>query len=280
MDQQQTSANTVQIDKETLWYLDNYILLKDYLDRTISRIAARCIRKGNIAMEEYPFYGYILDVLEEISDTGDFILNHKELYPLVEKKIQGGMAAFKKNLGEYRQELKNNSSPDMIKQDINQDLEQMKAALGAVSKEDDPTAGAGMSMDAVIEKLMAKQNVQPRPESLTAKDDNIPQPQVAPNPNTTLQGTPVQRPAPAQQQVRQAAPQMPSQPQSAPQPSVQPQVQVSQTPPAQPRPQAAPASAPAAQTPVNPAPIPTPAAAPNSPQAPQPAAPTIPNQGE
>ena len=27
--------------KESLWYLDNYILLKDYYDRTISRIAAR-----------------------------------------------------------------------------------------------------------------------------------------------------------------------------------------------------------------------------------------------
>lgn len=41
--------------KESLWYLDNYILLKDYYDRTISRIAARCVRMGNIAMEEYPF---------------------------------------------------------------------------------------------------------------------------------------------------------------------------------------------------------------------------------
>mgnify|MGYP001535374820 CR=1 FL=1 len=35
-----------------LWYVDNYILLKDYYDRTISRIAARCVRKGNIAIED------------------------------------------------------------------------------------------------------------------------------------------------------------------------------------------------------------------------------------
>ena len=76
--------------KESLWYLDNYILLMDYYDRTISRIAARCIRMGNIAMEEYKYYGYILDVLEEISETGDYILEHKELYPYVEKKIVAG----------------------------------------------------------------------------------------------------------------------------------------------------------------------------------------------
>lgn len=280
MDEQQTSPNTMQVDKETLWYLDNYILLKDYLDRTISRIAARCIRKGNIAMEEYPFYGYILDVLEEISDTGEFILNHKELYPLVEKKIQGGMAAFKKNLGEYRQELKNNSSPDMIKQDINQDLAKMKEALGAVSKDDDPTAGAGMSMDAVIEKLMAKQNVQQRPDSLTAQDDNIPQPQPQPqaahNPNTTQQAAPQPRPVPTQPQAPvQARPQTVAQPrpatpqpqtpvQSQIRPQIQPQTQAEQAPrtPVQ--------AAPQLQTPVS---APTPA--PNTP-----AAQTIPNQGE
>lgn len=160
MDEQQNNTALPQVDKETLWVLDNYILLKDYLDRTISRIAARCIRQGNIAMEEYPFYNYILDVLEEISESGDFILIHKELYPYVEKKIQGGMAAFKKNLNDYKIELRNNSTPDMIKQDNAQELAQMRDALGGIDKSHDPTAGAGMSMDAVIEKLMSNQNLE------------------------------------------------------------------------------------------------------------------------
>ena len=70
--------NGEPVSKDTLWYLDNYIRLRDYLDRTISRIAARCVRSGNIAVEEYPFYGYILDVLEEICDTGDFLIEHKD----------------------------------------------------------------------------------------------------------------------------------------------------------------------------------------------------------
>ncbi len=55
----ETNDTTMSINKETLWYLDNYLVLRDYYDRTISRIAARCVRMGNIAMEEYPFYGYI-----------------------------------------------------------------------------------------------------------------------------------------------------------------------------------------------------------------------------
>lgn len=192
MEQQQEPVQNVQVPKEVLWYLDNYILLKDYLDRTISRIAARCIRKGNIAVEQYPFYGYILDVLEEISETGEYILAHKGLYPLVEKKIQGGMLAFKKNLGEYKQELKSNSTPDMIKQDINQELDKMKEALGMVDKAQDPTAGAGMSMDEVIEKLMNKQAAGvAATEALAQAQPVPPRPNAPASPVSTPQGQPL-----------------------------------------------------------------------------------------
>ena len=171
---EQQNNNLPQVSKDVLWVLDNYILLKDYLDRTISRIAARCVRKGNIAIEEYPFYNYILDVLEEISESGDFIIAHKELYPYVEKKIAGGMNAFRKNLNEYKTELRNNSTPDMIKQDTAQELEKMREALGSIDKSQDPTVGAGMSMDEVIEKLMLKQNI--APEATNAEPKPIPQP--------------------------------------------------------------------------------------------------------
>lgn len=147
--------NLPPVSKESLWYLNNFILLKDYYDRTISRIAARCVRMGNIAMEEYPYYGYILDVLEEISDVGEYIMKHRELYPYVEQKIKGGMAAFHKSLKEYQQELQNNSSPDMIKEDASE-IQKMKEALGAVpTKADDPTVGAGMNIDQLMDKLLA-----------------------------------------------------------------------------------------------------------------------------
>lgn len=146
------------ISKDTLWYLDNYILLRDYYDRTISRIAARCVRMGNIAMEEYPHYSYILDVLEEISETGNYIINHKELYPYVERKIKGGVEALKRNLHEYEVELQKNSSPDMIKEDASE-ITKMKEALGQIDVKDDPTQGAGMNMDDLMDKLMKQSHI-------------------------------------------------------------------------------------------------------------------------
>lgn len=146
-------AQSNVVTKEDLWYIDNYLVLRDYYDRTISRIAARCIRMGNIALEEYPFYSYILDVLEEICETGEYILSKQALYPYVEKKIAGGIQALENNLALYQQELEQNSSPEMVKQDPDE-IAKMKEALGDIDKASDPTAGAGMNIDDLMDKLL------------------------------------------------------------------------------------------------------------------------------
>lgn len=149
---------TTPITKESLWYVDNYIVLIDYYDRTISRIAARCIRSGNIALEEYKFYPYVLDVLEEICETGNYILEHKELYPYIEKKIAGGVEALRKNLSIYQEELTNNQSPDMLCSDPNE-LQKMNDVMSNFDKSVDPTSGAGMNIDDLMNKLMAENNI-------------------------------------------------------------------------------------------------------------------------
>lgn len=149
--------NEMAVTKESLWYVDNYVLIRDYYDRTVSRIAARCIRKGNIAVEDYPFYPYIVDVLEELCEIGDYIIEHKELHPFVEKKIKGGVEALKKNLSLYKEECERNSSVEMnVKKDS--DLSAAKDAFGGfVDQADDPTKGAGQNIDDVVAKLVAEQ---------------------------------------------------------------------------------------------------------------------------
>jgi hypothetical protein len=150
--------NNTVVSKESLWYVDNYIVLIDYYDRTISRIAARCVRQGNIALEEYKFYPYVLDVLQEICDTGNYILEHKELYPYVEKRIAGGIEALQKNLSLYQEELTNNQSPDMLRPDPNE-AKKMNEVMSNFDKSVDPTVGAGMNIDELMEKLMAENNI-------------------------------------------------------------------------------------------------------------------------
>ncbi len=219
------SSGTGPETQGDLWYVDNYILLKDYYDRTISRIAARCVRQGNIAMEEYAHYGYILDVLEEISETGDYIMEHPDLYAYVDKKIAGGVKTLEKSLNEFKTELKNNASPEMIKQDKDE-LDKMKEALGDIDKSVDPTVGAGMSMDQVIEKLMKNQGGK------------------TPTPNQTAQQASGQKASAGNQQRQQPQPQQMTKPQNSgqiqgqrPQGPQTQQQRPAQTGNAQPRPQ-------------------------------------------
>lgn len=186
------------------WYVDNYILLKEYYDMTISRIAARCVRSGNIAIEEYKHYAYVLDVLEEISETGEYIISHPDLYGYVDKKIPGGVNALKKNLNEFKTELQHNASPDMIKQDKNE-LKKMKAALGEIDKSEDPTVGAGMSMDDVVNKLMQQNNVKP---NFSDEERKAAAPQAQPQrPQTPVQGQRQPQPQPQGQLPNPAKPQ-------------------------------------------------------------------------
>ena len=59
---------------------------------------------------------------------------------------------------EYELELQKNSSPDMIKEDAS-DLAKMKEALGKIDVKDDPTQGAGMNMDDLMNKLMSENKI-------------------------------------------------------------------------------------------------------------------------
>ena len=155
----------VTVTKESLWYIDNYVLIRDYYDRTVSRIAARCIRKGNIAVEEYPFYSYIIDVLDELCETGNYIISHRELHPYVEKKIKGGVKALEDNLSLYKQELDRNASVEMTAK-TDTDLSVAKNAFaGFTNQADTPIKGAGQSIDDVVAKLMAEQKKLTNPEN-------------------------------------------------------------------------------------------------------------------
>lgn len=189
MEQNKTFSSGQNTTGDT-WYVDNYVLLKTYYDMTISRIAARCVRSGNIAIEDYKHYAYVLDVLEEISETGEYIISHPELHSYVEKKISGGINALKTNLKEFKTELEHNASPEMIKQDKDE-LNKVKEALGTIDKSNDPTAGAGMSVDEVINKLMNN----------NAQSQTAPQPKPAPKPQPQPQAQPAaahpQNPQPA-----------------------------------------------------------------------------------
>jgi hypothetical protein len=152
------------IEVEVLWQFNNFLLLKDYYDRTIARISARCIRMGNLTLEEYPHFNYVLDLLDEICTASDVIIKHNELGPLIEARVSGGKDYLMSQIRVFKKEFDRNASPEMIRKAYN--LDEIRKTLGKLDKDDDVfkqqdvTKGAGENADDVISKLLKSQNIQ------------------------------------------------------------------------------------------------------------------------
>lgn len=131
------------ISKDLLWFFETFIKLGHYYDDTMSRIGARCIRLGGIGVEQYPHFGYVLDLLKEIIEIGEKIENSETLAPLIEARYEGGRAAFDKNLGTFRKELEDGAEPVGTSTKLMAKKEEFVERLGGFTKEEDnglPTA--------------------------------------------------------------------------------------------------------------------------------------------
>ena len=75
----------------------------------------------------------------------------------------------RKNLAIYQEELTNNQSPDMLRSDPNE-VQKMNEVMSNFDKSVDPTSGAGMNIDDLMNKLMAENNI--NPDSGNTDDSN------------------------------------------------------------------------------------------------------------
>jgi len=125
-------AEEYDISKEVLWDFNAFLILNDYYDQTISRIGARCVRMGGLALNEYPYYGYVLDLLDEIITIGSNIESEEKLVPLFEKYFKGGYIEFKKVLKNYRKEFEEDAPPEMMADNSSTELDRMIKELGDI----------------------------------------------------------------------------------------------------------------------------------------------------
>lgn len=100
---EEAGAVPAQGDADQLgWAFNDFLDLVEHMERTQSRIAARCIRLGGIAMEAYPHYGYLVDVYAEILETGEALLNTAGIDALAADHLQGGRAGMEALLKDCR----------------------------------------------------------------------------------------------------------------------------------------------------------------------------------
>lgn len=120
---------------ELLWEYEHFIRLKDYYDQTVSRVGARCVQLGGIEMSNYKYYGYVLDVLDEIVGLGEKLSDSSEYEVIIDTKFPGKQEGFRKLLASFKKELSDNAPPEMIEEEI--DADKIRAGLGDLAKDED-----------------------------------------------------------------------------------------------------------------------------------------------
>lgn len=132
-----SDANTVieGFSKEVSFNFQYFLRLEHYYDQTISRVGARCVQLGGIEMSQYPYYGYILDVLDELIALGTKLLTDPAYAELVADRFPGSRPELEKKVANYKHELEVNAPPEMV--DNSMDAAKLKAELGAIDDSED-----------------------------------------------------------------------------------------------------------------------------------------------
>lgn len=125
------SANSYKLTTEQLWNFDHFMRLKDYYDQTISRTSARCVHLGGLELSQYPYFGYILDLLDEILTFGAELLENPVYEGIIRDRYKGGEPALRKILAQFKKDFEENAPPEMLPDEDS--LDDIKKQLGELA---------------------------------------------------------------------------------------------------------------------------------------------------
>lgn len=137
-------ANSYGLTVDQLWNFDHFMRLKTYYDQTISRTSARCVHLGGLELSQYPYFGYILDLLDELLTFGMEIVT-PPYAKIVKERYKGGEAALKKILMEFKAEFDSNAPPEMLEEE--ETMEDIRNRLGALADKNEVEEDIGPAPD-------------------------------------------------------------------------------------------------------------------------------------
>lgn len=142
------SVNPYGLTIDQLWNFDHFMRLKTYYDQTISRTSARCVHLGGLELTQYPYFGYILDLLDEILTFGMEIMT-PPYAAIVRDRYKGGDAALRKLLAEFKKEFEDNAPPEMLSEE-EESLDEVKNRLGSLADNSEPEGDIGPAPDGFV----------------------------------------------------------------------------------------------------------------------------------
>jgi len=183
-------ASSYGLTVDQLWNFDHFMRLKTYYDQTISRTSARCVHLGGLELSQYPYFGYILDLLDELLTFGMEIVT-PPYAKIVRERYKGGDAALRKILMEFKAEFDSNAPPEMLEEE--ETMDDIRERLGALADKNEVEGDIGPAPDGF--EAPDEQPAQAAP--VRAKQPMANAPQKMPVKAPAQVKVPVKRPAPA-----------------------------------------------------------------------------------
>ena len=185
-------ASNYGLTVEQLWNFDHFMRLKTYYDQTISRTSARCVHLGGLELSQYPYFGYILDLLDEILTFGMEILT-PPYAQIVHERYKGGEVALKKVLMEYKAEFDSNAPPEMIEEE--ESMDDIKDRLGSLADKNEVEEDIGPAPDGFESSSETADGSVQQQQAVNAGQPMMKTPQKMPVKAPVQAKMPVKRPA-------------------------------------------------------------------------------------
>ena len=139
-----SASDNYGLTVDQLWNFEHFMRLKSYYDQTISRTSARCVHLGGLELSQYPYFGYILDLLDEILTFG-FEIVTPPYARIIQERYKGGDAALKKLLMEFKAEFDSNAPPEMLEEE--ETMDEVRERLGTLADKNEVEGDIGPAPD-------------------------------------------------------------------------------------------------------------------------------------
>ncbi len=95
----------LQIPKTKNWEMANFMRQKNLYEEATNWISARCVRLGNMDKTEYPYYGFVVDLMNELKENIQNLLENQLLEEVIDAEVPGGREGMQNLLKALEKEL-------------------------------------------------------------------------------------------------------------------------------------------------------------------------------
>ncbi len=95
----------LQIPKTKNWEIANFMRQKNLYEEATNWISAHCVRLNNMDKTEYPYYGFVVDLMNELKENIQNLLENQLLEEVIDTEVPGGREGMENLLEALEKEL-------------------------------------------------------------------------------------------------------------------------------------------------------------------------------